>query len=148
MNKTAVNKKNDCKTKKKTTPDSLFLIFNHNITPFQESDARSSLGVERIIDMPDDFKEIWAQIPSDMEKLDDYLFPIKDWLAQNSVINDYVLVQGDFGACYIMVKFAFKIGLVPIYSTTTREADEQQGDDGTIKLIHHFRHQKFRKYGE
>jgi len=131
----------------KTMQTSLFLIFNHNITPFQESDARSSLGVERIIDMPDDFKEIWAQIPPDMEKLDDYLFPVKNWLAQNSVINDYVLVQGDFGACYIMVKFAFKIGLVPIYSTTTREAVEERGDDGTIKLVHCVKHQKFRQYG-
>jgi hypothetical protein len=127
---------------------SLFLIFNHNITPFQESDARSSLGVQQIINMPSDLKSLWEQIPSDMEKIDDYLFPIKDWLAQNSVINDYVLIQGDFGACYIMVKFAFKIGLVPIYSTTNREAVEQQSDDGTIKLVHHFRHQKFRQYGE
>ena len=128
-------------------PISLFLIFNHNITPAQESDARSSLGVERILKMPSDIREIWEQIPPDMEKIDDYLFPVKDWLAQNSVINDYALIQGDFGACYIMVDFAFRIGLVPIYSTTKREAVEQQDDDGTIKLVHHFQHQIFRRFG-
>lgn len=125
---------------------SLYLIFNHQITSGQEHDARKSLGVERIINMPDDLKEIWEQIPPDMEKIDDYLFPVKNWLAQNSVINDYVLIQGDFGACYIMVDFAFKIGLVPIYSTTKREAVEQQDNNGAIKLVHHFQHRIFRKY--
>lgn len=127
---------------------SLFLIFNHNITPIQKSDARRSLGVQQITNMPDDLKKVWAQIPADMGKIDDYLFPVKDWLVQNSAINDYALIQGDFGACYIMVNFAFKIGLIPIYSTTKREAVEQHGDDGTVKLLHHFKHQKFRKYEE
>jgi hypothetical protein len=45
-----------------------------------------------------------------------------------------------------MVNFAFEIGLIPVYSTTAREAVEEY-DDGTIKLVHHFRHQIFRKYG-
>jgi hypothetical protein len=126
---------------------SLFLIFNHNIKPVQESDALDSLGVQRIINMPSDLKSLWEQIPSDMEKIDDYLFPVKDWLAQNSVINDYVLIQGDFGACYIMADFAFDIGLIPVYSTTKREAVEEHGDDGTIKLVHCVKHQKFRQYG-
>jgi hypothetical protein len=125
---------------------SLYLIFNHQITCGQGHDARKSLGVERIIDMPDDLKEIWEQIPPDMEKIDDYLFPVKDWLAQNSVINDYVLIQGDFGACYIMVNFAFRIGLVPVYSTTLRKAVEQHGEDGAVKMVRHFRHRMFRRY--
>ena len=130
----------------KTMNTSLFLIFNHNITPVQKNDARRSLGVQRIINMPDDLKKIWAQIPPDMENIDDYLFSVKNWLAQNSIINDYALIQGDFGACYIMVNFAFEIGMIPIYSTTKREAVEEHEDDGTVKLVHHFKHQIFRKY--
>ena len=127
-------------------PDSLFLIFNHNITSVQETDARRSLGVQRIIDMPSDIKELWQQIPPDLHEISSWLNPVKDWLAQNSIINDYVLIQGDFGACYIMVNFAFEIGLIPVYSTTERKAVEEHSNDGTIKLVHHFRHQKFRKY--
>ena len=46
-----------------------------------------------------------------------------------------------------MVNFAFKIGLVPIYSTTRREAVEEHNDDETVKLVHHFQHRIFRKYG-
>ena len=131
----------------KTMPDSLFLIFNHNITSVQETDARNSLGVQRIIDMPSDIKELWQQIPPDLSKISSWLNPVKDWLAQNSIINDYILIQGDFGACYIMVDFAFKIGLVPIYSTTRREAVEEHDNHGTVKLTHNFKHVMFRTYG-
>ncbi|MEA3280185.1 MAG: CRISPR-associated protein Csx20, partial [Thermodesulfobacteriota bacterium] len=60
---------------------------------------------------------------------------------------DYVLIQGDFGACYIMVRFAFEKGFVPVYSTTRREAVEKQQSDGAVKLVHQFKHQVFRKYG-
>ena len=86
---------------------SLFLIFNHEITPVQESDARDSLGVQQIINMPPDLKELWRQIPPDLPKISAYLKPVKDWLAGQARKNDYVLIQGDFGACFIMVKFAF-----------------------------------------
>ena len=130
----------------KTMSDSLFLIFNHDITPLQESDARDSLGVQRIINISGDLKELWRQIPPDLPKISDYLNPVKDWLAVQAKKNDHVLIQGDFGACFIMVNFAFEIGLIPIYSTTEREAVEELKEDGTVNLSHQFRHRIFRKY--
>jgi len=126
----------------------LFLIFNHEITPVQESDARSSLGVQRIVDLPSDLKELWRQVPPDLTEISDYLGPVKTWLKSEGVKNDYVLVQGDFGACYILVNLALDIGLVPIYSTTAREATEEYDRDGSVKLVHQFRHKIFRKYGD
>ena len=123
---------------------SLFLIFNHDITPVQETDARNSLGVQQIINMPPDLKELWRQIPPDLSKISDYLNPVKDWLACQARKNDYVLIQGDFGACFIMVNVAFEIGLIPIYSTTQREAVEEYKEDGTINLSHQFKHRIFR----
>ena len=125
---------------------SLYLIFNHQITVRQKQDARESLEVDKIIELPHDLDPLWRQIPPDLESIKNYLEPVKDWLASHAQKNDYLLVQGDFGACYIMINFAFEIGLIPIYSTTKREAVEQHGDDGTIKLVHHFKHQIFRKY--
>ena len=125
----------------------LFLIFNHEITPVQESDARRSLGVEQIIDLPPDLKELWRQVPPDLTEISSYLKSVKSWLKSNAAKNDYVLIQGDFGACYIMTKLAFEIGLIPIYSTTEREATEEYKSDGTVKLVHQFKHQAFRKYG-
>ncbi|MBL0699441.1 MAG: hypothetical protein JJV92_00980 [Desulfosarcina sp.] len=125
----------------------LYLIFNHQITVRQKQDARESLGVDKIIELPHDLDPLWRQIPPDLESIKNYLEPVKEWLASHAKKNNYLLVQGDFGACYIMVNFAIKIGLIPIYSTTERKAVEEHDDDGTVKLTHHFRHRIFRKYG-
>ena len=124
----------------------LYLIFNHEITSRQKHDASESLGVDKIIKLPPELDPLWRQIPPDLESIKNHLEPVKDWLASHAKRNDYLLVQGDFGACYIMINFAFKIDLIPIYSTTKREAVEEQDDDGTVKLTHHFRHRIFRRY--
>ena len=128
-------------------PGSLFLIFNHEITPVQENDARSSLGIGQIRCLPPDLKELWRQIPPDLTEISSYLEPIKNRLARQAAESDYVLIQGDFGACYIMVQFAFEKGFVPVYSTTRREAVEEQQSDGAVRLVHNFKHQSYRKYG-
>jgi hypothetical protein len=128
------------------TEKRLFLIFNHTITSLQFEDAWKSLQVDHIADLPDDLKPVWNQIPPDLPGIAEYLAPIKRWLGEHAVKDDYVLIQGDFGACYIMVNFAFQRGLVPVYSTTLREAVEEYGQDGAVKLIHQFLHRMFRRY--
>jgi hypothetical protein len=125
----------------------LFLIFNHTITPPQESDARRSLGILRIIDLPLDLKNLWRSVPPDLSEIIAYLYPLKTWLKSNAEKDDYALIQGDFGACYIMVNFAFDLEIIPIYSTTEREAIEEHERNGTVKLTHEFKHQGFRRYG-
>ncbi|MBW2609527.1 MAG: hypothetical protein JRC68_04180 [Deltaproteobacteria bacterium] len=125
---------------------SLFLIFNHTFTKAQRANALHALGVERIMDMPPDHKKIWSNIPPDLPTIEAYLEPVQAWLKTKSEKNDFVLIQGDFGACYIMVNYAFKLGLIPIYSTTRRETKEELFQDGSVKLTHHFQHQIFRRY--
>ena len=125
---------------------SLFLIFNHTFTDAQREDAKASLGIDRVIDMPDDHKAIWRSIPPELEKIYGYLEPVQSWLKQNAKPGDYALIQGDFGACHIMVHFAFNLDLIPVYSTTGREAMESILKDGTVKITHHFRHIIFRRY--
>lgn len=124
----------------------LFLIFNHTFTTIQKEDALISLGVDRIVDMPDDYKKIWRTIPPDLKSIDEYLEPVQAWLRLNSKRGDFVLIQGDFGACYIMVNYAFKIGLIPLYSTTERKFKEEVLKDGSVRLTHQFRHRIFRRY--
>ena len=126
---------------------SLFLIFNHDITPYQKRDAQDSFGIGEIICLPPDLKTIWSSIPPDLPELNNYLKPVKGWLVREAKKNDYVLIQGDFGACYIMVNFAFKALLIPIYSTTKRKAEEEYGQYGEVKLVHRFKHRIFRIYG-
>ena len=126
----------------------LFLIFNHKFTDAQRADALDSLGVTFIEEMPPPLKELWKDIPPDLESIEAYLEPIHTWLKVNAAAGDYVLIQGDFGACYITVNYAFRFGLIPIYSTTDRETAEEYQKDGTIKVTHHFRHRIFRRYEE
>ena len=126
----------------------LLQIFNHTLTSQQEADARERLGVERIVLPPERLQKLWRQVPADLVGIDGYLAPVKDWLAAEGRPGDFVLVQGDFGATWIMVNHAFKLGLVPVYSTSERQAEETITDDGAVKLVHHFRHRRFRRYGE
>lgn len=107
------------------TPD-LFLIFNHEITPRQEQDARSSLNVGQNVDLLSDLKDMWQSVPPELPKIADYLEPVKKWLGDNAAPADYVLVQGDFGATFMMVNFALSNRLVPVYSTTAREAVQKK----------------------
>ncbi len=124
----------------------LFLIFNHTITSLQETDARKSLRIGEIIDLPEALKPIWNQIPPDLPAIGKHLEPVMRWLAENASTGDYVLIQGDFGACHILVEFAFAKGLIPVYSTTDREVLEEHGPDGSVKLTHKFQHRIFRRY--
>lgn len=126
----------------------LFLIFNHQITRIQEQDARESLGVSHIIDMPVKLKSIWSNIPPELPEIKDHIRPVILWLNENATRGDYALIQGDFGACYLLVKHCFKRGIIPVYSTTKREVIESEMADGTISMNHRFKHCIFRRYGE
>lgn len=126
---------------------SLFLLFNHQFTAAQEADARASLGIECVVNLPDHLQDLWSNIPPDLEEISSYLVPITDWLKSSGNPGDYALIQGDFGACYLMAQVAFSGKMVPIYSTTERSASEELDLDGSIILTHHFQHRIFRRYG-
>ena len=81
-----------------------------------------------------------------MPEIKDYLRPIEAWLSAKARAGDYALIQGDFGACYLMVNFALEHILVPVYSTTQREVLEEEQPNGAVKVIHHFQHEIFRRY--
>jgi hypothetical protein len=125
----------------------LFLLFNHRFTAGQQNAAQQQLGVAKIISLPPEFQKLWSQIPAELMEIGPYLEPVRSWLASQAKPGDYVLIQGDFGACYLLVKFAMEYGLVPVYSTTKRQAMEEHQEDGSVKMVHHFYHQVFRKYG-
>lgn len=116
--------------------NSLLLLFNHTLTADQELDARASLGVSRIVEPPDAVRVLWADVPPDLPGLDTLLAPVRLWLQTEGIKGDYVLIQGDFGATYLMVRFALELELIPVYATTRRSADEEVQPDGTIQLIH------------
>ncbi|HOV84917.1 MAG TPA: CRISPR-associated protein Csx20 [Syntrophobacteraceae bacterium] len=125
----------------------LVLLFNHSLTPAQEAEARETLGVSNFLHPPESVRELWRNIPPEAETLAGYLAPVEEWVKEAAKPGDAVLIQGDFGATCLMVRFAREIGLDPVYSTTERRAVEEPQPDGSIRLIHHFRHKRFRRYG-
>jgi hypothetical protein len=125
----------------------LFLVFNHQLTALQAEDARVALGVDAIINLPTELQELWSTVPPELPEIKDYLKPVKAWLSAKARAGDYVLIQGDFGACYLMVNFALEHNLIPVYSTTQREVVEEEQPNGAVKVIHHFQHEIFRIYG-
>jgi hypothetical protein len=125
----------------------LYLILNHNFTNLQKLDAEESLSIQSIVNMPLHLSMLWRNIPPDLSEIDAYIEPIKQWLVDQAHPSDYVLIQGDFGATFILVRFALSKQLVPIYSTTNREAVEEQQNGDTVKLTRYMKHHRFRKYG-
>lgn len=124
------------------------VLFNHTLTDAQVNDARVSLGVERIRFAPDPLRELWRSIPPGADALEPLLAPARAWLDEEALPGDFVLVQGDFGAVFLIVRHCLARGLMPVYSTTIRDASEETGEGGAVRLRHTFRHVKFRKYGE
>lgn len=58
----------------------LFLIFNHQLTSFQEEDARAAIGVNAIVNLPAELQELWNNVPPDLPEIKNYLRPIEAWL--------------------------------------------------------------------
>ena len=117
----------------------LFILLNHSINDIQKKDARN-MGVKNFIVLPPDLQKIWQNISPAETKLASFLTPIKQWLSERAVPGDFVLIQGDFGACWLMVNFSFQNKLIPLYSTTERKVVEIENKDGSIQTIRQFKH--------
>lgn len=123
----------------------MLLIFSHKLTELQINDARETLGVEEFQYLPEDLQHIWSNISPDREDINPLLEGIIKWL-DIAHTDDYILVQGDFGATYKIVKYCKSKGLKAVYSTTKREAIEKTDVDGKIYLTHKVSHLRFREY--
>jgi hypothetical protein len=124
----------------------LFLLFNHQLTPEQEADARNAWGVTHFAYLPEHLQKMWSQVPAGEINLRIYLEPIAIWIAQ-AKSEDLVLIQGDYGAAVYMVAYCLKGGYgLPVYSTTERHTEEVRLPDGRIEVKRSIRHCLFRKY--
>lgn len=108
----------------------------------QMEDAKRALNVKEFVALPTD---VWSQIPAESETVESSLLQLKAQLVKESSAGDVLLVQGDYGATYIMVQFAKEIGMVPVYATSKRVAVEKtEGNKVLTNRV--FEHVRFRKY--
>jgi len=129
-------------SKRVSEMNTMFILMSHAITEQQCADARRTLNVNTFTVVP---SNVWSQIPADFESLEDSLVDMKNYLSIHAVKGDYLLVQGDYGATFSMVRFAQEIGLVPVYATTKRNVYEVV-DEEKVKTVREFKHVRFRKY--
>ncbi|MHA1228267.1 MAG: CRISPR-associated protein Csx20 [Candidatus Hodarchaeales archaeon] len=107
---------------------------------------KKTLEVSEILDAPLEIKRQWSDVPPKLKSLKIFLNPFYEWVEKNSEQGDFILIQGDFGATFIMVNFSFSLGLIPIYSTTERIVESEVGDKGEVQMRRIFKHSFFRKY--
>lgn len=127
-------------------PD-LYLLFSHELTAQQGKEAYEQLGIEKIYYLPDNLKAIWSEIPPDIPSVSGYLSPVREWLKKQVKNGDYILIQGDFGATYTMVRWCFANNCKPIYATTRRKVVESRYNEEITKS-RVFEHVRFRLYEE
>jgi hypothetical protein len=120
----------------------LFVLMNHNILDSQIKEAKEALNIGEIIILSN---EAWANVDPLKNSILSDVAQYKNRLLNESSRGDYLLVQGDFGATYNMVCFAFKHELIPIYATTQRKAYERI-TEGKIITTREFIHARFRLY--
>jgi len=124
----------------------IYILLSHKLTPEQEKEIFDSLKCKTIHFLDDCFQKIWSNISPEGELPVDKINEIIQFLNRESKEGDYIVVQGDSGAVFYLVDWCFKNDRIPIYATTKRIFQEEKLPDGSIKNIHTFKHENFRKY--
>jgi hypothetical protein len=126
----------------------MILLFSHKLTKLQIEDAQKSLNIKEFMYLPDDLQAIWSNITpyGDTSVVKEELKDILNFVKDTASSDDVVMIQGDFIATCIAVKFVQSIGLKALASTTYREAKEIHNPDGSVSLKHDFKHIQFREY--
>lgn len=123
----------------------MFLLFSHKLNSLQKEDAEKTYDIKEFIYLPDCLQKIWTTIDPTLDDLEKVLEPIKLFLKKNSNSEDFVLIQGDFGACYSLVTYCDILNLIPVYATTRRVSVDKTEGEKTIKTSI-FQHVKYRRY--
>lgn len=120
----------------------LFMLISHALTPEQEEDARKNLNVDKFINIAD---AKWSDIDPSEKSVIKVVEIYKDKLRSQAKSGDILLVQGDFGATYNMIRFAKNMSLIAVYATTRRIVSEQV-ENGKVVTKREFKHERFREY--
>ena len=120
------------------------LVFSHQLTENQKKELTEEYSVKKIEKLPDDLQNLWSNVIIG-ESYKENLEKIKEYISKNFHIGDILVIQGNWGYTYNLVKWAIENEYLPVYSYTERNVEEiKDGED--VKKISYFRHVKFLKY--
>jgi len=124
----------------------MLLVFSHKLTNRQIQSAKKYFNVVSFKCLPSKLQQVWSNIPPDKKDINPYVEEIIQWIKNTANKGDIVLVQGDFGATYKIVRYCKHKGYKAVYSTTKREAIEKETENSTISITHKVSHVIFREY--
>lgn len=122
----------------------VLLLFSHQLTENQEKELVENFKVKKIVSLSSELQEMWSNV-SIKENYKENLEKIKKYIEENFNENDVMLVQGNWGYTYNIVKWSIEKRLVPVYSYTERNVEEIK-DGENVKKISYFKHVKFIEY--
>lgn len=123
----------------------IFLL-SHSPTQQQIRELKEDWNVDVVIEIPDEIRNLWQSVSPDAPSVRDEISPVMDWLSQVCSSGDVIVVQGDYGATFIVVNWAKENGCIPVYATTERIVDEEKKEDGSVVQKRVFKHARFRQY--
>ena len=101
-------------------------------------------GVKKIVSLASELQEMWSNV-SIKENYMENLEKIKKYIENNFNKDDVMLIQGNWGYTYNLVKWSIENDLIPVYSYTERNVEEIKYGEN-VKKISYFKHIKFIKY--
>lgn len=124
----------------------MLVLLSHQLTGDQIQSIYNDLMLDDIIYLPEELKNLWSNIDPNIVSISELLIPFKNWIDITATQGDYIVIQGDMGATYNMINYAFDKKLIPCYTTTKRVTIDEQGINGTVNLTKQFKHVRFRVY--
>ena len=121
-----------------------FCLLNHELTQNQILELKNRFNVESIIYPSEELSKSWSQIPAEKELDKTIIGNVTNWLTAANK-GDLLIVQGEFGATFMIVDYALKNELIPLHAVTKRVAVEHR-DGEVVSKQYVFEHVCFRKY--
>ena len=120
------------------------LLFSHQLTENQAKELIEDFGVKKIVSLASELQEMWSNV-SIKENYMENLEKIKKYIENNFNKDDVMLIQGNWGYTYNLVKWSIENDLIPVYSYTERNVEEIKYGEN-VKKISDFKHIKVIKY--
>ena len=120
------------------------LLFSHQLTDNQAKELMEDFGVKKIVSLTSELQEMWSNV-SIKENYMENLEKIKKYIENNFNKDDVMLIQGNWGYTYNLVKWSIDNDLLPVYSYTERNVEEIK-DGENVNKISYFKHIKFIEY--
>ena len=117
---------------------------SHDINEKQKEELINSLGVTEIETLPLDLKQKFSNVQ--IETYTRNLNEILEYLKNNTQPEDILVVQGQAGYQYQIVKQLQQLERICVFAFTERVSKEVVNEDGTTTKTSVFEHKQFIEY--